>query len=492
MNPGWNLRHPDKLYIDGRWAEPKLGGSFDIVSPASEQVIARTAAASVADIDRAVAAARIAFDEGPWPRTAPAERVEVLSRMTAALRARQGELEACTIMQVGALPPVAGFVVHEGIGFFERTVELGRHFKFEERAESAIAGAAYVIREPVGVVAAIAPWNAPFATMAGKVAPALLAGCTVVMKPAHETPLEAYIIAECAEEAGLPAGVLNLVPADRTESDRLVRNPGVDKVSFTGSTGAGRHIAAVCSERMARCTMELGGKSAAIVLDDFPLEAAADMFAATITMMSGQVCAMLTRILVSRERHDALAKALAERMSAIKVGPPLEQGTQMGPIALERQLERIEYYVARGKAEGADLLTGGERAHPSESGFYFQPTLFANVRNDMQIAQEEIFGPVLCLIPYEDVEDAIRIANDSIYGLNGSVVTNDAAAALRIAKRIRSGGVAQNGLKADFALPYGGFKQSGLGREGGAEGLMAYLEAKSILLDEAVPSAASV
>ena len=293
--------------------------------------------------------------------------------------------------------------------------------------------------------------------MAGKVAPALLAGCVVIMKPAPETPLECYIIAECAKEAGLPEGVLSLVPAEREASDHLIRNPGVDKVSFTGSTAAGKHIASVC-----------------------------DTLAQTITLMSGQICAMLTRVLVPRAKHDELAAAIATRMAQVNVGPSGDPASQMGPIALKRQLERVEGYVAKGIEEGATLAAGGHRPAQPNRGFFFEPTLFTNVDNDMTIAREEIFGPVLTLIPYDGIDDAIRIANDSVYGLSGAVLTNDAGAAMEVASRVRTGSISQNALKGDFGLPFGGYKQSGTGREGGAEGLAYYLETKVVLLDAAV------
>ena len=320
--------------------------------------------------------------------------------------------------------------------------------------------------------------------MIGKVGPALLAGCTVVMKPAPETPLEAYIIAEVAEEIGLPPGVVNLVPAHREASDALVRDARVDKVAFTGSTLAGRHIGAVCADRVARCTLELGGKSAVIVRDDYATEEAARLLAGTITVMSGQVCAMLSRAIVPRRRHDELAEAIAAEMGRIRIGPSTDPQTQMGPVAMKRQLERVEDYIAKGRA-CATLVAGGERPAHLNRGYFIEPTLFANVDNRSVIAQEEIFGPVLSLIPCEDEADAIRIANDSIFGLNGSVLTHDAEAAYRIGRAVRTGGFAQNGLKADFSLPFGGFKQSGIGREGGAEGLMAYVETKTLLLDAA-------
>ncbi|WP_247458571.1 aldehyde dehydrogenase family protein [Bradyrhizobium sp. 2] len=319
--------------------------------------------------------------------------------------------------------------------------------------------------------------------MTAKIAPALIAGCTVIMKPAPETPVEAYIIAECADEVGLPPGVLNLVPSEREAADHLMRNPGVDKIAFTGSTSVGRKIAQVCGESIRRCSLELGGKSAAIVLDDFSDEEAAKTLTNTIVTLSGQICAMLTRAIVPRHRHDAIADAVAAEMKQIRIGHSDDPEAQMGPLATKRQLERVEHYVATGVSEGATLVTGGARPPHLESGFFFEPTLFANVKNNMTIAQEEIFGPVLCLIACEDTDDAIRIANDSIYGLNASVLTHDADAAAAVARRLRVGNVAQNGLRADFSLPWGGFKQSGIGREGGEQGLSGYLETKTMLLD---------
>jgi acyl-CoA reductase-like NAD-dependent aldehyde dehydrogenase len=305
------------------------------------------------------------------------------------------------------------------------------------------------------------------------------------MKPSPETPLEAYILAEAAEAVGLPAGVVNLVPSGREAADHLIHSKHIDKVSFTGSSAAGMHIVSVCGSNMTRCTMELGGKSAAIVRDDFPIEAAANILGNTITVMSGQVCAMLSRAIVPKARHDELAQAIKGVMEGIAIGDPNEEGTQLGPLAMKRQLERVEMYIEEGK-RSADLVTGGNRPAHLNKGYYIEPTLFANVDNSSRIAQEEIFGPVLCLIPAEDEEDAIRIANDSNFGLNGAVMTNDPQAAYDIARRVRTGVVGQNGMRMEWTAPFGGFKQSGIGREGGEEGLWAYLETKTILLDGAV------
>ncbi|MBB4640594.1 aldehyde dehydrogenase [Rhizorhapis suberifaciens] len=488
---GINLRHPDRIFVGGEWAESSTGRRIDVISPNSETMVAQVSEAGAADMDAAVAAARTAFDGGPWPFMPPAERIAYIRKMGEILKSREPELAKAWTEQVGGLATMAPGMVAGGTAAFLGTVALGEEFGFVEKVPSPVAHSAFLVREPVGVVAAIAPWNGPYMIMANKVAAALVAGCTVIMKPSPETPIEAYIMAEAAEEAGLPGGVLNLVCGHREASHHLICNPGVDKVSFTGSTTAGKRIGSVCGERVARCTLELGGKSAAILLDDFPTEAAAKLLTSTIALFSGQICAMLSRVIVPRKRHDELAEAIADEMKQVRIGYSDAPDTQLGPLAMERQLERVQAFVETGRTEGATLMTGGNRPSHLNRGYFIEPTLFANVRNDMVIAQEEIFGPVLSLIPCEDTQDAIRIANDSHYGLNGSVLTNDADEAYRIARRVRTGGVGQNGMRADFSLPFGGFKQSGLGREGGLPGLLSYTEMKTILLDD-MPSGALV
>ncbi len=340
------------------------------------------------------------------------------------------------------------------------------------------------MREPVGVVAAIAPWNNPFGIMTGKIAPALLAGCTVVMKPAPETPIETYIIAEAAQAAGFPDGVINMVPSHREAADHLIRNASVDKVSFTGSVAAGKHIASVCAERLARVTLELGGKSAAIVLDDYDIGTAAKTLAATICMSAGQVCATLSRVVVSKRRAPELVEALRAEMMAIRVRDPYDPQAQMGPLAMERQRARVENYIGIGRSEGAVLISGGKRPALLERGCYIEPTLFADVTSHMRIAREEIFGPVLAVLSCNDEQDAIRIANDSPFGLYGAVFTHDRDRAYRVARGVRTGTFSQNIFRFDPSLPFGGFKDSGIGREGGLHGLASYTELKSVLLDE--------
>ncbi len=484
MTPqGVHIRHHDKLFIGGEWVSAASGGMIEIVNPNSEEVVARVAEAGTADMDRAVVAAREAFDNGPWPTTPPAERGAQLMKMIDLLDARVPELAAAWTAQIGGLAGYAPMMHAGSVAGLRGIAALGESFEWVSRKKGQVVDTVVLAREPVGVVAGIAPWNAPFGIMANKVFYSLIAGCTIVMKPSPETPLEAYIIAEAAEAAGLPPGVINLVTGEREASDHLVNNPGIDKVSFTGSTVAGKRIGEVCAGRIARCSLELGGKSAAIVRDDFPIEAAAQILGNTITVLSGQVCAMLSRAIVSKSRHDELAQAIKGVMEGIKIGNSDDPETQLGPLAMKRQLERVEMYIEEGRKSGADLVTGGKRPAHMNKGYFIEPTLFANVDNTSRIAQEEIFGPVLCLIPAEDEEDAIRIANESNYGLNGSVLTGDPQAAYDIARKVRTGVVGQNGMRMEFAAPFGGFKQSGIGREGGEEGLWSYLETKTILLD---------
>ncbi len=485
MNPtGVHVARPDRLWIGGDWVAARSQRRIELVCPNTETVVGAVAEADAADMDAAVAAARAAFDSGAWSKLAPRVRVATLKRMSAHLHARTAEIARAWTAQMGGLASFAGPMTAGSTMAFDQIIAAAESFAFVEQRASVAAPNAYIAHEPVGVAVAIAPWNAPYGIMLNKVGYALAAGCTVIMKPSPETPLEAYIIAEAAEAAGLPPGTLNLVCGHRDASDHLINNPSVDKVSFTGSTGAGRRIGAVCGGRIARCTLELGGKSAAIVRDDFPIEIAAKILANTIIVMSGQVCAMLSRALVSRARHDQLARAIAAEMAQFVVGPSDDPRSNLGPLAMKRQFERALEYIEEGRRT-AELVTGGKRPAHLPRGYYLEPTLFANVDNRSRIAQEEIFAPVLCLIPVDDDAHAVRVANDSNYGLYGSVLTNDADAAYRLAREIRTGAVGQNGLRMDFGLPYGGFKQSGIGREGGIEGLHAFLETKTILIDGA-------
>jgi betaine-aldehyde dehydrogenase len=387
------------------------------------------------------------------------------------------------MLHAGALPAAQalGNVWDYYAGFAET-------FPFIERHQPMGGGeVGLLVREPVGVVAAIIPWNGPPMLLSYKVAPALLAGCTVIVKASPEAPSAAYIFAEICEKVGLPPGVFNILTADREVSELLVRNPGVDKVTFTGSTAAGRKIASICGERIARCTLELGGKSAAVVLDDYDIELAAKTITSRATHLTGQVCSSLTRIVVPRNRHDAMVDALSARFAEVKVGDPFDSASQMGPLAMSRQRDRVEGYIAKGQAEGARLAVGGGRPAHLNRGYFIEPTVFGNVDNHQTIAREEIFGPVLSVIPADSEAQAIEIANDTVYGLNNSVFTNDIDRAYAAARRLRSGTVGHNSMRSDFAIAFGGFKQSGLGREGGVEGLHPFLEVKTVIMD-AMPS----
>jgi len=478
-----NLAHPEELYIGGRWQAAAQRGRIAVVSPHNESICMTVAEATEPDMDAAVQAARDAFDAGPWPRLSHLERADYLRRMSAALEARLPELARAWVEQTGALASVAPFVIAGGKQWFDFYADMADKFDWQEtRPLNDGPGFGLVVREPVGVYVAIAPWNNPFGIMTGKIAPALLAGCTVIMKPAPETPIEAYIIAEAAEEVGLPAGVINLVPAHRDASDHLISSSGVDKVSFTGSVTAGARIASVCGSRIARCTLELGGKSAAVILEDYDMEAAARMLAQTITMSAGQVCATLSRAIVPRRLHDEFVDALGAAMRAIRVGDPYDPESQMGPLAMQRQRSRVQEYIESGRSEGAQLVAGGRAPAHLQRGYYVEPTLFARVTCEMRIAREEIFGPVMSVLPYDTEEQALRIANDSSFGLYGAVFTHDSKSAYRIARGIRAGTLSQNVFRFDSALPFGGFKQSGLGREGGREGLASCTELKAIML----------
>jgi aldehyde dehydrogenase (NAD+) len=337
-----------------------------------------------------------------------------------------------------------------------------------------------VVKEPVGVCAAITPWNAPLVLLSYKVAAGLAAGCTIVSKPSPETPLEAYILAECIEKAGLPAGVFNLVPAGRESGDHLVRHQGIDKVAFTGSTAAGKHIAAVCAQRLARVSLELGGKSAAILLDDADFKAALPPLMVYSMPITGQVCFSLTRILVPETRKQEFLDLYLGAVSSIKVGDPFDPSTQMGPLTMARQLDRVQGYIAAGHSEGARLACGGGRPRHLNKGYYIEPTVFVDVKPDMKIFQEEIFGPVVSVITYTDEDDAIAKANNTTYGLSGAVFTTNPDRGYAIARRMHTGSVTVNGMIVDPKHPFGGFRQSGMGREGGPEGLDNYVETKTI------------
>lgn len=475
----------DALFIGTKWAKPASAATLEVISPHTQEVVARVPEGSTADIDAAVAAARTAFDEGPWPLLAPQERIEVVQAFSGLYAARLAEMAETITTEMGS--PISFSNLAQAPAPWmqiEAFLAAAREFPWETSRPGALGPEVVVRHEPAGVVAAIAPWNVPQFTIMSKVVPALLAGCTVVVKPAPETPLDGYLLAELLAEAGVPEGVVSIVAGGREVGEHLVSHPGVDKVAFTGSTAAGRRIGAICGERLKRCSLELGGKSAAIVLDDADLGATLEGLKFTALMNSGQACVAQTRILVSRNRHDEVAAALADTVAAMKVGDPSDPATQIGPMAAQRQQDRVEKYIALGQEEGARLLTGGTgRPEGLGRGWYVRPTVFAGVDNRMRIAREEIFGPVLCVIAYDDVDDAVRIANDSDYGLAGTVWTADREAGLAVARRVRTGTYGVNTFTMDFAAPFGGFKGSGIGREFGPEGLSQYTELKSVYLD---------
>lgn len=475
----------DRLFIGGDWVSSSATSSIDVISPATEEPIGRVPDATPADIDAAVAAARRAFDEGPWPHLTPVERAEALTRLSAALQARAQDL-ADLISSENGSPKQWSIMgqVFSSTMVLDTYVRLAVEYPWVDKRVGALGTPILVRRAPVGVVAGIIPWNVPLFISAMKLGPAMVSGSTIVLKPAPETPLDAYLLAEAVAEAEIPPGVINIVAAGRETGEYLVRHPALDKVSFTGSTAVGRRIGGICGEQLKRCTLELGGKSAAIVLDDVDFDdALLDQLVQSGLMNNGQVCGAQSRVLVSRKRYDDVVDALGAAVGALKVGDPLDATTQIGPLVAERQRTRVEGYLEAGKAAGARVVTGGGRPQDLPKGWYVEPTVFANVSNDMKIAREEIFGPVLSVIPYDTEADAIAIANDSDYGLCGSVWTADPEHGTQIAARVRTGVVAINSsMILDFNGPFGGFKNSGVGRELGPEGIDPYTELQSIVL----------
>jgi len=473
-------RAPEKFFIGGEWVTPMSNKTLDVISPVTEELVLRYPEASTADMDRAVAAARDAFDNGPWPRMSSSERAGYLRKVADLLTERLDDIAHAWTLQVGAPIMLTKKLVGQNPTLFNYYADLIETYPFVDDRSRDDGGKVKVVKEPVGVCAAITPWNAPLVLLAYKVSAALAAGCTMVAKPSPETPLEAYILAECIQKAGLPKGVFNLVPAGRESGDHLVRHKDVDKVAFTGSTAAGKHIAAACSDRLARVSLELGGKSAAVLLDD------ADFGAAMMPLMiysmpiTGQVCFSLTRILVPESRKQEFVDMYVGAVKNIKVGDPFDPETQMGPLTMQRQLERVQGYIAAGREQGATIACGGGRPAGMDKGFYIEPTVFVDVDPSMKIAQEEIFGPVVSIISYTDEDDAARKANDSSYGLSGAVFTANPERGYAMARRMRTGSVTINGMIVDPKHPFGGFKESGMGREGGPEGLDNYIETKTI------------
>lgn len=471
----------DHFYIDGRWANPSSQDRIVVHSPATEERFGHVPDGKPADMDAAVSAARRAFDVGPWPRMSLDERAQILARVIAYMR------------EVG--PSIGNFLSRE-MGGPMRMLQNGKDgsaFLIDSMLASAreiglvqrrtgVTGPALVRYEPVGVVGAITPWNGPLHLLMMKFAPAMVAGCTMVAKPSPEAPLDAYILADACHSAGLPAGVFNLVPGGREAGEYLVSHAGIDKVAFTGSTAAGRRIGEICGRDLRRCSLELGGKSAAIALPDASAERlAAYAIPMGLAFNSGQACAALTRIVVPRSRQGEFIEALDSAVAALRVGDPLDPENHIGPVIAERQRTRIEGLIASGQDEGARLVRGGGRPKGLNRGWFVEPTIFADVNNGMRIAREEVFGPVGVIIPYDgDEEAAIAIANDTPYGLAGAVFTEDPALGYEVAKRVRVGTFGVNNFAIDPLLPFGGFKASGLGRENSHEGLRSYTEVKTV------------
>jgi aldehyde dehydrogenase (NAD+) len=468
------------FYIGGKWVAPASDRQFALTNPSTEEVIGTVPEAIEADVDAAVKAAREAFDSGSWSGLAPADRAAIMSQFLGCL-AKRGEAIARTVSLQNGMPisistPLEG---EFSLGVLQYYTELAKALGAPDIRPSQMGKETLVERTPVGVAAAIIPWNFPVTLAMNKIAPAMAAGCTIVIKPSPGTVLDSYILAEAAEEAGVPAGVLNWVAADRKVGAYLVSHPGIDKVAFTGSTNAGRKIAATCGELLRPVTLELGGKSASIFLEDADLGAFLQGVPMASMLNSGQACYNGTRILAPRQRYDEVVGGLAELAANLTIGDALDPETHVGPMASAAHRDRVLGYVEKGKSEGR-LVTGGGVPAKQNRGFFVEPTIFADVDNSATIAQEEIFGPVLCVIPYDGEDDAVRIANDSDFGLGGSVWSADSDHAQDVARRVASGTVGVNGYMPSLGAPFGGIKGSGLGREFGPESIGSYQNTKSI------------
>jgi aldehyde dehydrogenase (NAD+) len=475
-----------QLYIGGHWTDPTTAATIDVHSPTTEQLIGSVPRGNGADIDTAVATARAAFDDPDgWPSWHPKQRGDALEKFAAELEARGAETAARVSMQNGM--PI--WLAHQFETVFPPLLlryysDVINSAPVEEERPGMLGGTALVSRPPVGVVGAIVPWNVPQGISFLKIAPALAAGCTMVLKPAEETVLDAFLMAEAAAAAGLPAGVLNVVPGGPELGACLVSHPGIDKVSFTGSTAAGRAIAETCGRLLRPVTLELGGKSAAIVLDDADLGASIEAFFGATLLNNGQICWLNTRILAPRSRYTEIVDTITDLARSLTIGDPLDPETKIGPLVSSRQRERVEGFIAKGKQEGR-MTTGGSRPPGLDQGWFIEPTVFADVDNNATVSREEIFGPVLSVIPYGEESEAISIANDSNYGLGGTVWSTDIERAADVARKVRSGTIGVNHYVNEPVAPFGGIKDSGLGRELGPEGLHAFQVYKTIYLPPA-------
>ncbi|NOV22593.1 aldehyde dehydrogenase family protein [Cupriavidus necator] len=467
----------DKFYLDGKWVAPAAGATqADIIDPATEAVAGKLAMGTTADVDRAVAAARAAFPA--WSTSTREARIALLERIIAAYQARMADLAQAVRQEIGAPITLAtNLQAAIGLAQLQATLQALRDFAFESPR-----GKSHILREAIGVAALITPWNWPLNQIAAKVAPALAAGCTVVLKPSEIAPLDAQIFAEIMDAAGTPPGVFNMLYGEgRVVGAALSSHRDVDMVSITGSTRAGVEVAISAAPTVKRVAQELGGKSPLIILDDADLQAAVTSGVAQCMVNSGQTCVAPTRVLVPRARYEEAVQIAAAVANAVKVGDPSDPETKMGPISNRGQYDKVQHLIRVGIEEGARLAAGGPgRPEGLERGFYARPTIFAEVRNDMTIAREEIFGPVLCLLPYDSEEQAVAIANDTDFGLAAYIASSDPARARKLAARLRAGNVRINGAMMDITAPFGGYKTSGNGREYGPEGIAEFLETKTV------------
>ncbi|MGB3893355.1 aldehyde dehydrogenase [Mycolicibacter sinensis] len=473
----------DTLFIGGKWTAPSTDQVIEVHSPATGEYVGKVPLAAKADVDAAVAAARAAFDSGPWPSTPPAERAAIIAAAIKLMEERKEQFTSLLAAETGQ-PPMGVETMHwmSSLGALNFFAGPAVDEVSWEEVRTGAYGQTIVRREPLGVVGAIVAWNVPLFLAVNKLGPALLAGCTVVLKPAAETPLSANLLAQAFADAGLPEGVLSVVPGGVETGQALTSNAGVDIFSFTGSSAVGKEIGKRAAEMLKPCTLELGGKSAAIVLEDVDLASAVPMLVFSGIMNTGQACVAQTRILAPRSRYAEIVDAVKNFVTALPVGLPDDPGAQIGALISEKQRERVEGYIAKGIEEGARLVCGGGRPEGLDSGFFVEPTVFADVDNSMTIAQEEIFGPVLSIIAYDNEDDAIAIANDSVYGLAGSVWTSDVPRGIEIASKIRTGTYGINWYAFDPCCPFGGFKNSGIGRENGKEGVEHFTQQKSVLM----------
>lgn len=469
------------FYIDGTWTEPESSVEIDVFNPYTEEVVGRVAKASQADIDKAVAAARVAFDRGEWRFATPDDRATVLRRTADILEQRSDEIRELAISELGCTRHYAeSMQLTSPAAALRSYAEIITSFCWrEERSDG--RNRSQIVQHPVGVVGAVTPWNGPMTNPTGKVAPAIASGCSLVVKPSPLTPLTGFILMEALEKAGLPPGVVNYVPGYDDAGRWLVAHPKVDKVAFTGSTAAGRDIMASCATRIARVTLELGGKSAAIMLESADISSYVHgVIARSITLNNGQTCGSLTRLLVPRSRYPETVDAFSEAVRSLRVGDPFSSETDVGPLVSPEQRDRVEQYIDLGRNGEGRLTTGGGRPVDQPQGWFVEPTVFVDVDNAARIAQEEIFGPVAVVIPYDRTEDAVALANDSVYGLFGAVWSGDDSEAFDVAVQLDAGTVFVNDHPQAASTPFGGFKQSGIGREWGVEGLLEYLELQRV------------